>query len=346
MPPLAAADAFLVLEFIAGNRRIPNAVFAALLTSLPSYSASPLTSPRLRKALVLRALHAALQNEDASCSFTLLLGKVRRILDDPDAAACFPHHLSFADNEENDGARAAAAVADLKCIIDHEWSNLPPSTLELAAERIAGDGSLQTWAAADHTKRATLRLLVGESREREILAKLMQDASGSHPPILPVADNPSDANEDEEADPSKKTDCAQEGMVRHQDASVKGADVVQVPDKYFPVSNKRNPTERNPNASRNMYEGDGLGESDDDRPVGKRELPPFKRKPNPSPAYAHKMRKKWSEIEEKTLLEGVKKHGKGNWKDIKLAYPDVFQGRSTVDLKDKFRNMERHLASA
>ncbi|WVZ67190.1 hypothetical protein U9M48_016306 [Paspalum notatum var. saurae] len=355
MPPLAAAEAFLVLEFIAGNRRIPNTVFAALLTSLPSYSVSPLTSPRLRKALVLRALHAALQNEDTSCSSTLLLGKVRRILDDPDAAACFPHHLSFADNEENDGARAAAAVADLKCIIDHEWSNLPPSTLELAAERIAGDGSLQTWAAADHTKRAKLRLLVGESREREILAKLMQDASGSHPPIPPeVADNPSDANEDdgaqrdEEADPSKENDGvdrAQEGMVRHQDASVKGADGVQLPEKSFPVSNKCRPTERNPNASRNMYERDGLGESDGDRPVGKRELPPFQRKPNPS-AYAHKMRKKWSEIEEKTLLEGVKKHGKGNWKDIKLAYPDVFEGRSTVDLKDKFRNMERHLASA
>lgn len=110
----------------------------------PSYSASPLTSPRLRKVLVLRALHAALQNKDASCSFSLLLDKVRRVLDGHDVAASFPHHLSFADNEENGGARAAAAVTDLKCIIDHEWSNLPPFTLELAAERIVGDGSLQT----------------------------------------------------------------------------------------------------------------------------------------------------------------------------------------------------------
>jgi len=47
--------------------------------------------------------------------------------------------------------------------------------------------------------------------------------------------------------------------------------------------------------------------TDDNRPVGKRELPPFDRKPHPSPACAHKMRKKWSEIEEKTLLEGVEK---------------------------------------
>jgi hypothetical protein len=47
---------------------------------------------------------------------------------------------------------------------------------------------------------------------------------------------------------------------------------------------------------------DGLGDSDDNRPVGKRELPPFERKPHPSPACAHKMRKKWSEIEEKNLV--------------------------------------------
>ena len=67
------------------------------------------------------------------------------------------------------------------------------------------------------------------------------------------------------------------------------------------------------------------------------------------------------------------RYGKGNWKDIKIAYPDVFIDRTTVctlfcigypfvfwsvdlrksktlvsfcpqvDMKDKFRNLERHL---
>ena len=157
MPHLAAADAFLILEFIAGNRRIPHGILAALLALLPS-SFSPRTSPRLRKALVLRALHAALHAEDASCSFTLL-GKARRVLADPYASACFPNQLSFADNQEDDGARAAAAVADLKRFLDHEWANLPPSMLELAADRLAGHRSLQTWAAADHANRTKLRLL-------------------------------------------------------------------------------------------------------------------------------------------------------------------------------------------
>ncbi|OEL16881.1 hypothetical protein BAE44_0022099 [Dichanthelium oligosanthes] len=259
MPPLAPADAFLVLEFIAGNRRIPDAVFAALLASLPSSSTSPRTSPRLRKALVLRALHAALHAEDTSCSFTHLLRKARRVLADPDAAACFPHQLSFADNEENDGARAAAAVADLKRLLDHEWANLPPSKLELTADRLAGDGSLQTWAAADHTKRTKLRLLVGEYTERDILAKLMQDASASHPPIPPkVTDNASNANEadgaqrNDEADLSKENDeanHAQEGMAAHRNASINGAQGVQLSEKSVPASNKCSLMEKHPNAS-------------------------------------------------------------------------------------------------
>ncbi|XP_062190309.1 uncharacterized protein LOC133893328 [Phragmites australis] len=380
MPPMAAADAFLVLEFVAGNRCIPHAVFAALLASLPSLSLR--TSPRLRRALVLRALHAALHVEGASSSScTLLLGNARRILADPDASACFPQQLpSF--SLPDDDARAAAVVADLKRLLDHEWANLPPSTLELAADRIAGDGALETWASASDAKRRKLRLLVGESKERQILAKLGQDTSASHPLMAPEVDNSSSANEtdhaqgDDEPDPSKEN--TEEDRARHQEESVKGAPGVQLPEKSVasrivsgkvhdtppqvmdkattshvigraaPDSTKSHPVaaskrclmERNPGAS--TYEWDGLGDSDDERPLEKRQLPPFERKSKHSSTLSHKTRKKWSEIQEKTLLEGVEKYGKGNWKDIKMAYPDIFEDRSTVDLKDKFRNMERH----
>ncbi|CAD6205620.1 unnamed protein product [Miscanthus lutarioriparius] len=348
MPPLAAADDFLILEFIAGNRRIPHAVFDSLLASLSSPSALPRTSQRLRQALVLRALDAALHTEGtSSCSSSLLLlHKARKVLADPDAAACFPHQISFADNEEKDEARAAAAVADLKRLLDLKWANLPPSTLERAADRIAGDGAHQTRPAADHTKPTKRRLLVGESTEREILSKLVQDGSNSHQPILTeVADNASNANEadgarrDDEAHSSNENseaDCGQEGMAGHQNASVKGAEG-RVSEKAVPASKKCSLMERNPNAS--TYEWDS---SDDDQPVRKCKVHHFERKSYPSPSCAHKIRKKWSEIEEKTLLEGVEKYGKGNWKDIKLAYPDAFEERSTVDLKDKFRNLERH----
>jgi hypothetical protein len=48
-------------------------------------------------------------------------------------------------------------------------------------------------------------------------------------------------------------------------------------------------------------------------------------------------RKKWSEDETRDLLLGVSKFGIGNWKKI-LHCPDFkFEGRTAVDLKDKFR---------
>ncbi|GAB2233434.1 hypothetical protein Drorol1_Dr00002657 [Drosera rotundifolia] len=50
-------------------------------------------------------------------------------------------------------------------------------------------------------------------------------------------------------------------------------------------------------------------------------------------------RKKWTPLEEDTLVEGIKRFGEGNWKVIKLAYRDVFVDRTDVDIKDKWRNM-------
>nr|ACN36483.1 unknown [Zea mays] len=337
MPPLPAADDLLILEFIASNRRIPHAVFNSFIASQSPPSAFSRTSQRLRKALVLRALDAALYTVGASCSSGLLLHKARKVLADPDAAACFPHQIPFTENEENDEARAA--VADLKRLLDLEWANLPPSTLEL----VAGDGSHQTGAAADHTMRTKLRLFA----KREILAKPVQVGSASHQSIrTQVADNASNANKADgarrdEAHPSNsnvnyEADSDRESMVGHQNASVKGAEG-QLSEKSVFTSKKRVLVERIPK----------WDSSDDDQPVRKRKLDPFERKPYPSPTCAYKIRKKWSKIEIETLLEGVDKYGIGNWKDIKLAYPGVFEERSTVDLKDKFRNLgKRHHESS
>ncbi|XP_057952442.1 uncharacterized protein LOC131146705 [Malania oleifera] len=51
--------------------------------------------------------------------------------------------------------------------------------------------------------------------------------------------------------------------------------------------------------------------------------------------------KRWSLLEEDTLRTAVQKYGKGNWKLILGMYPDVFEERTEVDLKDKWRNMVR-----
>ncbi|KAL4558443.1 hypothetical protein LXL04_036643 [Taraxacum kok-saghyz] len=52
-------------------------------------------------------------------------------------------------------------------------------------------------------------------------------------------------------------------------------------------------------------------------------------------------RKRWSTLEEDTLRTGVQKYGKGNWKLILNEYRDVFEDRTEVDLKDKWRNLTR-----
>jgi hypothetical protein len=149
MPPLAAADAFLVLDFLAGNRRVPLPVFSALLAALPSVAGH--TSQRLRKSVALRALDAALS--DPTCAdASVLLRRARAVLAEPDLADCFPDHLAVCDD-----------LAALKRLVDAEWASLPPSLLETAADRIVGDGALHTWAKADQDTRGKLRVL-GEPR--------------------------------------------------------------------------------------------------------------------------------------------------------------------------------------
>lgn len=50
-------------------------------------------------------------------------------------------------------------------------------------------------------------------------------------------------------------------------------------------------------------------------------------------------RKFWTNLEEDTLRAGVQKYGMGNWKLILNMYRDIFDERTEVDLKDKWRNM-------
>ncbi|KAJ9698885.1 hypothetical protein PVL29_007788 [Vitis rotundifolia] len=52
--------------------------------------------------------------------------------------------------------------------------------------------------------------------------------------------------------------------------------------------------------------------------------------------------KKWSILEEDTLRTGVLKFGKGNWTLILNCYRDIFEERTQVDLKDKWRNMTKY----
>lgn len=69
----------------------------------------------------------------------------------------------------------------------------------------------------------------------------------------------------------------------------------------------------------------------------KRVVSPLKKHENPRPL--RRKRKFWSNIEEDTLRTGVMKYGVGNWKLILNMYRDIFDDRTEVDLKDKWRNL-------
>ncbi|OEH74786.1 hypothetical protein cyc_03971 [Cyclospora cayetanensis] len=52
----------------------------------------------------------------------------------------------------------------------------------------------------------------------------------------------------------------------------------------------------------------------------------------------------WTRKQESLLLDGVKRFGKGNWKEIQQEHAEL-RHFSNVQLKDKFRNLQRHLPS-
>jgi hypothetical protein len=50
----------------------------------------------------------------------------------------------------------------------------------------------------------------------------------------------------------------------------------------------------------------------------------------------------WSTEEALYLVIGVKMHGKGNWGKILSRFKKKFQNRNGVQLKDKYRNLEKN----
>lgn len=112
-------------------------------------------------------------------------------------------------------------------------------------------------------------------------------------------------------------------------------------DKHKPNLFERNSTAHTLEWSDSI---DSLTEGSPTRP----HLPsPKKRAVSPLSVYKmaklvkHRRKKRWTTLEEDTLRTGVQKYGKGNWKVILNIYRDIFEDRTEVDLKDKWRNLTR-----
>ncbi|KAJ1411664.1 SANT/Myb domain [Sesbania bispinosa] len=117
-------------------------------------------------------------------------------------------------------------------------------------------------------------------------------------------------------------------------------------------SDGQRPSLMEPNCTARTHEWDesidGLqGETSNDArrfhlPSPKREKHSPLKKYEPTNITKRRKVKKWSELEEETLRTAVNKFGKGNWKWILNSYRDIFEDRTDVDLKDKWRNMSRY----
>ncbi|XP_061368411.1 uncharacterized protein LOC133311384 [Gastrolobium bilobum] len=73
----------------------------------------------------------------------------------------------------------------------------------------------------------------------------------------------------------------------------------------------------------------------------KKNFSPLK-KYEPANITKRRKQKKWSQLEEETLRTAVNNFGRGNWKLILNSHRDIFEERTEVDLKDKWRNMTRY----
>ncbi|KAL3649209.1 hypothetical protein CASFOL_005612 [Castilleja foliolosa] len=130
---------------------------------------------------------------------------------------------------------------------------------------------------------------------------------------------------------------------------VDGAGVVQ--GNGCSTSNGTKPSLMERNSSARTYEWDESIDGSQDYPPSRGMLilpSPMTINVSPLDRYEAKNLKrrrkgrKWSLVEEDALRAGVQKYGKGNWKVILNEHHDIFEDRTEVDLKDKWRNLTRH----
>ncbi|PAN25467.1 hypothetical protein PAHAL_4G303500 [Panicum hallii] len=261
----------------------------------------------------------------------------------------------------------AAAEERVRELLAAEWAAIGPSLLEVAAERIVGDGSIQTWRDAKEATRAKFRVLAGEEKAREILGKLEESTSRVNLISTPEFSRVVDALKTSCAElhsvvedplPAAKA-AADEVLATRVDRAVNlNAETGQPaacgtagPSALHEKNNGTNkgtpPSLMDWNPTAQTFQWEESPDPEGSEPALRRpHLPSPRRIPvSPLPPAENKNKRrrarKWCLLEEETLRKGVELYGSGNWKDILSNNPDVFIGRTPVDLKDKWRNMMR-----
>lgn len=116
---------------------------------------------------------------------------------------------------------------------------------------------------------------------------------------------------------------------------------------------KRSIMDRNPTAQTIEWEtSDDIDNSSDDKsPSHSRQihlprLQPRQSFTQPGGVFARNQPRRrkfrrWTQAEENILRKEVGRYGKGQWKHILQKHSEIFESRTEVDLKDKWRNIER-----
>lgn len=350
-----------------------------LLASLPDPDPAPPVSAAHLAVAAFLAASAPDFDAAARALFARPGGRARRAVDEEeggDPALASSEALAVADQFEaavgnafsqdvlkglfGDRAKAERRVRDL---LAAEWALIGSSRLELAAEQIVGDGAVETWRAADETVRAKYRILAGEEKSREILSriedristpqvhKVIHDLKSSCADLHNVVDDPlpaAKAAADEVlAARMDKAVHINDEEVNNQAAncSIAGPSAVNDQGETLRKGTPSSLMDWNPTAKSFLWE-DSL-DTDGSRSQLHRPHLPSPRRISVSPLQVaenkarRRRARRWSSVEEETLRNGVEQFGSGNWKDILMHNPDVFIGRTPVDLKDKWRNMMR-----
>ncbi|KAG0543229.1 hypothetical protein BDA96_02G172100 [Sorghum bicolor] len=183
-----------------------------LLAALPA-PASPIAAAHIAVAAYL-AVSASDFDDAAGALFARPNGRARLAVDEGGSPALASDEvMTTVDQFEaavgNSFSQAvlrglwgdrSATEERVRELLAAEWAAIGPSLLVQAAERIVGDGAVETWRAADEATRAKLRILAGEERTHEILSKLEEPTSSANPISTPAV---------EKVINSLKTSCAE-----------------------------------------------------------------------------------------------------------------------------------------
>ncbi|KAK7352036.1 hypothetical protein VNO80_17452 [Phaseolus coccineus] len=234
------------------------------------------------------------------------------------------------------------AIMKLKALLAEAWTDLGPSFLRLAASMHGSrapqrqEGEIQKCSsAAAENLRLTIDLeKVGDCifGELQMLAKDFQLNS---------------FEENEEAPTEKQSgeaDVSGSLGINNNEADPMEKDRTSIPQNC-----DRRPSLMEKNITARVFEWDDSIDGGTSNYASRFNLPTPKRRPlsplkiyKPTSITKRRKGKKWSQLEEETLRTGVDKFGRGNWKLILNSHKDIFEERTEVDLKDKWRNMTRY----